>query len=297
MDDKKVRIHPDLNHDKRDGLPKAFYPALDFFSQIPQRLQSGLKTHFKQLMKNERKRERTRTSLSKEKVSYAASEVNLVKQLQVWKENPTWIDQPSEVKEVISRKVLVDEGLRQVVEVEQAAIWKFLWWSGTISVHVLVDQNREDHSVKFKQGKVGFMKRFEGCWKVEPLFVDDQLCHPFKPEKWANYDSCTGGKGRVGSVVSLQQLIQPALVPPPPISWYLRGITTRTTEMLINDLQAEAARIRGSVNDAHFNQEPRQHNGAIDKNEAHNVNDIKERWRRRRINKRKQNGYRRSLIQ
>lgn len=51
-------------------------------------------------------------------------------------------------QEVISRKVLVDEGMRQVVEVEQAAIWKFLWWSGTISVHVLVDQNREDYTVQ-----------------------------------------------------------------------------------------------------------------------------------------------------
>lgn len=51
-------------------------------------------------------------------------------------------------QEVISRKVLVDEGHRQVVELEQAAIWRFLWWSGTISVHVLVDQNREDHSVR-----------------------------------------------------------------------------------------------------------------------------------------------------
>ncbi|KAI3943962.1 hypothetical protein MKW92_023438 [Papaver armeniacum] len=30
-------------------------------------------------------------------------------------------------QEVISRKVLVDEGSRQVVEVEQAAMWKFLW--------------------------------------------------------------------------------------------------------------------------------------------------------------------------
>ena len=35
-----------------------------------------------------------------------------------------------------------------MVELEQAAIWRFLWWSGTISVHVLVDQNREDHSVR-----------------------------------------------------------------------------------------------------------------------------------------------------
>ena len=51
-------------------------------------------------------------------------------------------------QEVVSRKVLVDEGSRQVVQVEQAAIWKFLWLSGTISVNVLVEQNRDDHSVR-----------------------------------------------------------------------------------------------------------------------------------------------------
>lgn len=31
---------------------------------------------------------------------------------------------------------------------DQAALWRFLWWSGTMSIHVLVDQNREDHSVR-----------------------------------------------------------------------------------------------------------------------------------------------------
>lgn len=52
------------------------------------------------------------------------------------------------LQEVISRKVLLDEGFRQVAEVEQAAIWRFLWWSGTITVHVIVDQNRKDHTVR-----------------------------------------------------------------------------------------------------------------------------------------------------
>ncbi|KAL0336144.1 UNVERIFIED_CONTAM: 2-methylene-furan-3-one reductase [Sesamum radiatum] len=148
------------------------------------------------------------------------------------------------IKEVISRKVLVDEGLRQVVEVEQAAIWRFLWWSGTISVHVLVDQNRENHTMKFKQIKSGFMERFEGRWKMEPLFVDEELCHPLKPKSLSEYVACTKGRGRIASTLSLEQLIQPAIIPPPPISWYLRGITTKTTEMLITDLLAEAARIR-----------------------------------------------------
>lgn len=189
------------------------------------------------------------------------------------------------IKEVISRKVLVDDGLRQIVEVEQAAIWRFLWWSGTISVHVLVDQNRKDHTVRFKQGKSGFMKKFEGCWRVEPLFVDEQICLPSKPKTWADYDLCTEGKGRVGSFVRLDQLIQPALVPPPPISWYLRGITTRTTEMLITDLLAEAARLRGAgCADSRQVLEASTDNGA--ECLAHSVEYIKERWHQRRRTKR-----------
>lgn len=187
------------------------------------------------------------------------------------------------IKEVRSRRVLVDEGLRQLVEVEQAAIWRFLWWSGTISVHVLVDQNRENHTVRFKQGKTGFMKRFEGCWKLEPLFVDEHLCFPYRPETCADYDLCTGGKGRVGSIVQLEQIIQPALLPPPPISWYLRGITTRTTEMLINDLLAEAARIRGAVD---YDSSTEALIRATSGDPVHNASDIKERWKQKRSKRR-----------
>ncbi|KAL5552872.1 hypothetical protein UlMin_040273 [Ulmus minor] len=186
------------------------------------------------------------------------------------------------IKEVISRKVLVDEGHRQVVELEQAAIWKFLWWSGTISVHVLVDQNRKDHSMKFKQLKTGFMNKFEGCWRVEPLFVDEKTCLPFKPKTWADYYSCTGGKGRVGSKVSLEQLIEPAIVPPPPISWYLRGITTKTTEMLINDLLAETARIRGDLGPEKNDRESDLSPDLL--TEVDNISDIKKRWALRRRN-------------
>ncbi|XP_017225549.1 uncharacterized protein LOC108201771 [Daucus carota subsp. sativus] len=185
------------------------------------------------------------------------------------------------IKEVISRKVLVDEGTRQVVEVEQAALWRFLWWSGTISVHVLVDQNREDYTMKFKQLKAGFMKRFEGCWKMEPLLLDTELCHPLKPETVKDYVSYTKGKGRIGSKLSLEQIIEPAIVPPPPISWYIRGITTRTTEMLINDLLAEAARIRGFSS----NENTIEHvisEKIYDKCQLDELSDIKERWTMRR---------------
>lgn len=134
----------------------------------------------------------------------------------------------------------------------------------------------------FKQIKTGFMKRFEGRWKVEPILVDEQLCHPIRPATLEEYDLCTKGKGRIASKVSLDQLIQPAIVPPPPISWYLRGITTKTTEMIINDLVAEAARIRG-FSSTEVSQAPSGSSEEIfDEGKA--SFDIKKRWALRRRN-------------
>lgn len=190
------------------------------------------------------------------------------------------------IKDVISRRVVVDDGIRQVVEVEQAAIWKFLWWSGTISVHVVVNQCRRDLEVKFKQGKSGFMERFEGSWKIEPLFVDEQLCSPHQPKSWAEYESCSGGKGRLGSIVSLQQLVQPAIVPPPPISWYLRGIAARTTEMLMRDLLDEARRLR-TVSDATSGLRMDANSDKKMGSLSNCSNDIKERWQKRKNGHRK----------
>ncbi|XP_034685417.1 uncharacterized protein LOC117914269 [Vitis riparia] len=307
----------DIQKRKRSEWPKLIDAS--FFVQLPQKIQTCLKSHLK---RSKNGNEGTNLKASVEKGSSTALGLNLEKQLQHWKENPVWTEQPPEIKvsvpkgslcnlsvevdvglppdavynividpdnkrvfknikEVTSRRVLLDEGLRQVVEVEQAALWRFLWWSGTISVHVIVDQNREDHSMKFKQVKTGFMKRFEGCWRVKPVFVDEKSCFPFKPKTWDEYYSCTGGKGRIGSKVSLEQLIQPAIVPPPPISWYLRGITSRTTEMLINDLLAEAARIRGISEPKKSVGEPSEQTY---EHQVDEVCDIKERWALRRRN-------------
>uniref|UniRef100_A0A803LJA7 DUF220 domain-containing protein n=1 Tax=Chenopodium quinoa TaxID=63459 RepID=A0A803LJA7_CHEQI len=188
------------------------------------------------------------------------------------------------IKEVVSRKVLVDEGSRQVVEVEQAAIWKFLWLSGTISVHVLVDQNRKDHSMRFKQINTGFMKKFEGCWRVEPVFVDEKICSPFKPKTLSEYRSCTGGKGRIGSRVSLEQLLQPAIVPPPPISWYLRGITSKTSETLMNYLLEEVARVKGISPTVSSNCDEKLVQEITNEVKIDEVHDIKKRWALRRRN-------------
>ncbi|XP_068327126.1 uncharacterized protein [Pyrus communis] len=288
--------------------------------QVPQKLQNCVKSQLKRLVKDDGVK--TVSFLPKKAASL---EVELEKQLQAWRENPSWVDQPPDmkvsvpkgslcnlsvsvdvglppdavynivtdpdnkrvfknIKAMICRNVLVDEGHRQVVELEQAAIWKFLWWSGTFAVCVLVDQNRKDHSMKFKQVKTGFMEKFEGCWRMEPLFVDEKTCFPFKPKTWADYNSCTGGKGRIGSKLSLEQLIQPSIVPPPPISWYLRGITSRTTEMLINDMLAEAARLRGELNPEESNKEIEMSQDGEVLSHVDNVSDIKERWALHRRN-------------
>ncbi|XP_010427823.1 PREDICTED: uncharacterized protein LOC104712594 [Camelina sativa] len=311
----------DTERNKNNVVTSVFDPAISRFVGFSQKLQNCLKSQLKNLKAD---KHGIGSSWRRDKESSSSSmQIDLEKQLGIWRENPSWTDQipvikvsipkgslcnlkaevnvglPPDavynividpdnrrvfknIKEVMSRKVLVDEGLRQVVEVEQAALWKFLWWSGTISVHVLVDQNRADHSMKFKQVKSGFMKRFEGSWQVKPLFVDEHMCDRLKPKTLDEYNRCTGGKGRIGSKVTLDQLIQPAIVPPPPISWYLRGITAKTTEMLIYDLLAETTRIRaaGEMEDGHSPGEQR----------IGTSGDIKGRWAaHRRTSRRRRN--------
>ncbi|KAM3327684.1 hypothetical protein P3S68_033733 [Capsicum galapagoense] len=297
-------------------LPRPMIQSI--FSGFQEKVQECVKSNFKRLKVGHDKS----ILRGSNKGATVVIDVDKEKQLQSWKENPSWNDPPpyvkvsvpkgslcnlnvkvdiglppdtvydivtdpenkrvfKNIKEVLSRKVLVDEGSRQVVELDQAAIWRFLWWSGTISVHVLVDQNREDYTMKFTQVKTGFMERFEGRWKVEPLLVDEHLCHPYRPKTLADYISCTKGKGRIGSTVSLDQLIQPAIVPPPPISWYLRGITAKTTEMIITDLVAEAARIRGSSSN-NSQQGLQVNDESSAEHQIGDIRDIKERWALRR---------------
>ncbi|KAK6252533.1 hypothetical protein QUC31_014253 [Theobroma cacao] len=324
MEGNKISI--DISRTDRNGRPKVLDPAFSaIFVQLPHKLRNCLKSQLKRLAEDNDRIKSVNSFLGKEKSSSTGLGVDLEKQLQAWRDNPSWVDQPSEIKvsvpkgslcnlkakvdvglppdavynivtdpdnkrvfknikEVISRKVLVDEGQRQVVEVEQAALWRFLWWSGTISVHVLVDQNRDDYSMKFKQVKTGFMKKFEGHWRVEPVFVDEETCFPFKPKTWAEYCSCTAGKGRVGSKVSLDQLIQPAIIPPPPISWYLRGITAKTTEMLVHDLLAEADRLKGGFDFGNSDKGLRLSKKINEHQQVEQICDIKERWNSRRRN-------------
>jgi hypothetical protein len=107
--------------------------------------------------------------------------------------------------------------------------------------------------VKFWQAKKGFMKQFEGSWKIQPFYIDAEGGPA--PEDNAN---------RVASIVFLQQVLQPALVPPPPIKGYVRGITAKATEVLTLNLQAEGRRLRqGTAEDGNTNNHICQKDGAL----------------------------------
>lgn len=119
---------------------------------------------------------------------------------------------------------------------------------------------------------------------MDPVFVDENMCYPFKPKTLSEYCSCTRGNGRIGSRVSLEQLLQPAIVPPPPFSWYLRGITSKTSETLMNYLLEEVARIKGISAETDLSRDEKSFREIASEMSIDEVRDIKKRWALRRRN-------------
>ncbi|BBN17142.1 hypothetical protein MPTK1_7g12310 [Marchantia polymorpha subsp. ruderalis] len=142
------------------------------------------------------------------------------------------------VKEVTYRKVLEDDGNRQLVEVEQLGRWKFLVFSGTFACRVFVEQNRKEHTMHYDLARQGMMKKFQGSWKIEPKYeTETGSSASERGEKSAS-------TGRlIGSWVSLQQTVQPALIPPWPLSNYVRGVCGQIIKDVCADLQLEAIRL------------------------------------------------------
>ncbi|PPD71367.1 hypothetical protein GOBAR_DD31755 [Gossypium barbadense] len=288
----------------RNGKSKVLDPAFSaFLVQLPCKLQNCLKSQLKRLAKDGDRIKPLNSFLEKKNGSSSGLRINLDKQLQAWRENPSWVNPPPEIEVSVAKgslcylKATIDVGLPPdavyniVTDPDNRRVFKNV--KEVISREVLIDEGQRQ--MRFKQMSTGFMKKFEGYWRVEPFFVDGKTCFPFKPETWAEYCSCTGGKGRIGSKVSLDQLIQPAIAPPPPISWYLSGIPAKTTEMLINDLLAEADRLKGG-RDSEISEELQlsKEIGGYH-HQLEQVSDIKERWKSHRRN-RKLSRHRRKLL-
>ncbi|CAL9216076.1 unnamed protein product [Arabidopsis halleri] len=161
------------------------------------------------------------------------------KQVQLWIEEDKkypWKDAPPKVKENKSRKLLMKDGPRRIAEVEKVVSWKFLWFSGALPISLIVEDNQKDLTGNYKKKNVKFMKVFEGRWKVEPLFIDsERLCKQIKPKSREEYKKCSGGRGRIASKVTMEQIFQPSFpLNLPPFSWIIRGITIKTTKNLLN---------------------------------------------------------------
>ncbi|KFK44442.1 hypothetical protein AALP_AA1G257000 [Arabis alpina] len=141
--------------------------------------------------------------------------------------------------ENISTKVLKKDGPRQITKVEKALTWNFLWLSGAIPIHLTIDENHKNLSATYTTKKMALMKVFKGSWKVEPLFVDqERLCKKKLPESRKEYKRCSRGKGKVGSKVTMEQVFQPSWpFSMLPFSWFIRGITIKTTKTLLEDLR------------------------------------------------------------
>ncbi|XP_006304415.2 uncharacterized protein LOC17899822 [Capsella rubella] len=145
-----------------------------------------------------------------------------------------------------SRKVLKKDGPRQIVKVVKAVAWDFLWWSGALPFSLVVEENKKDLEAKYKKEEMMFMKVFKGSWKIEPLYVDSaRLCKQMKPKNREEYKKCSGGQGKIASKVTMDQYFQPCFpFNLPPLSWYIRKITIKTTKTLLKMLQERATILR-----------------------------------------------------
>ncbi|CAH8387747.1 unnamed protein product [Eruca vesicaria subsp. sativa] len=143
------------------------------------------------------------------------------------------------MKENKSRKVLFENGPRLITRVEKSVACKVFGVYIPISMHLILDENRKDYMTQYKKERVIFMKEFKGNYKVEPVFVDkERLCKKKIPMTREEYKKCSGGKGKIASKLTLDQFYKP--YPPfnlPPLSWLVRGLTIKTSKVLLALLQ------------------------------------------------------------
>ncbi|CAA7036049.1 unnamed protein product [Microthlaspi erraticum] len=145
-----------------------------------------------------------------------------------------------------SRKVLKKDGPREIVKLDKALAWNFLFLSGSLPITIIADENQKDFTAKYKKDKMMFMKVFEGSWKIEPLYVDsERLCKQRLPKTREEYKICSGGQGKVASKVTMDQYFQPDFpFNLPPVSWFIRGITINTTKKLLKMIQKTSVLFR-----------------------------------------------------
>lgn len=124
------------------------------------------------------------------------------------------------IDECSHRKVLHDNGRgRQRVDVEHSSSWRFMMWGGKFVTRLLVEQDDKDRVMAFQLNGSGFMRNFEGFWRMEPF--------PGNPK---------------ATMAVLHQNILPK-VSAPGLNWVLTGICKRQIENMVEDVQKEVERL------------------------------------------------------
>ncbi|GMH43228.1 hypothetical protein BSKO_11150 [Bryopsis sp. KO-2023] len=129
----------------------------------------------------------------------------------------------------VKYKVLedTDDGVRQKLEIEQQAVFKFLAIPIKFSTKLLVDVDFENLKMSFKLAKWGTMRKFEGHWDMEPLLGEDGEV--------------------VGTKAMLTQDVLPLIVPPL-LKGFLSGVSANVVRRLLEDLETVAKRVTEGEN-------------------------------------------------
>ena len=87
----------------------------------------------------------------------------------------------------------------------------------------------------------GMMKKFHGSWKIEPMRASEAAS--LNVPNGTVEASERGSDPIVGSWVTFQQVVEPTIKPPWPLSNYIRGIAEKIVKEMLADLQRECQRL------------------------------------------------------
>lgn len=158
------------------------------------------------------------------------------------------------IKANLSRRVVWNDGNgKQLVEVEQECRWRFLIFRGTFVNKMLVEEDKNNHSICVRLAQPGFMRRFQGKWVIKP-FNQDSIDHLVNHKQQAqqhhgllpslhDLQSRIAPREAQTSLVQLEHSILPSFVPPPPTDRLLKRIAGKQLIVIMNDLRKEADRL------------------------------------------------------
>mmetsp|Transcript_7876 Transcript_7876/g.20838 ORF Transcript_7876/g.20838 Transcript_7876/m.20838 type:complete len:279 (-) Transcript_7876:1865-2701(-) len=140
------------------------------------------------------------------------------------------------------RRVVFDDGVKQQVELTTAGHWKFLRFSGSFPINLVVDQDAHARSVAFRLLSKGFMDTFEGSWSVSPSNSTAILSSENSPA-YAKSGTEQPARTSCASIVTLEQRVHLAIMPPRPLDALFYRIVGRVARNVLRDLQDEAKRV------------------------------------------------------